>query len=755
MTNTYTSWLKWSLIGGLFATLLIPFIIAPGILMPVSMFFPFITGKNFVFRILVELMLGLYVVLALREPKYRPRSSSLLWAMGAFVVWVGVSVIFSVDPVKSFWSNFERMEGYVGLVHLAAYFLVASAVLTAENLWTRFLQTSLGVSVLISVYGLFQLFGKISIDQGSTRLDGTLGNAAYMAVYELFNIFFALFLLARDWNSRTLRWVYAGVIALDTFILLYTQTRGTVLGLIAGLTVAAIYLLIATAKDPEWAQVRKISKIGLGTIAVLVVLFFAVRQVPAVQHSAALGRLATISLTDNTTKSRFMIWHMAYDGFKEKPLFGWGQENFSYVFNKYYNPEMWGQEAWFDRAHNAFIDWLTAAGAPGFILFISLFGAAAVAIVRARQLSLTERAALLGLLAGYAVHEMFVFDNLISYMQFFTVLALAHGLSQRELPKQAWLARPMSDEGVAIAAPIAAIAVAGMIMYLNAGGISSAMGLVNAVQPPSSPAGLTNNLAAFKATLAGVQLGHQEETEQLAEFAIQVSQAQAVSPEVKTQFYNAAHDALDKMTAARKGDARLELFYAVLLDSFGQYPEAQVHLLKAHNASPKKQQIMFEAAMNNLMPAGQHANAAMMLGSAYDLAPDYDLARIYYVGALYRLDANSEEANRLLETRFGTTTPDNTPLLQVFIQTKQYDRAEAMLEARIQKDPNDSQTWLRYAGVYYAAGDKAGAIKILQRASAANPAFAKEANSLIGQLLGVPQKPADSAPTPVPPVPAQ
>ncbi len=746
MTNSYTSWLKWGLVAGLFATLFIPFIIASGFPVP-SMFFPFITGKNFVFRILVEIMLGLYVVLALREPKYRPRSSSLLWAMGAFVVWVGVSVIFSVDPVKSFWSNFERMEGYIGLVHLAAYFLIASSVLTAEKLWTRFLQTSLGVSVLISTYGLFQLFGKISIDQGSTRLDGTLGNAAYMAVYELFNVFFALFLLAREWNSRTLRYVYAAVIALDTFILFYTQTRGTVLGLIAGIAVAAIYLLIATAKDPQWAQLRKISKIGLGTIAVMVVLFFAVRQVPAVQQSAALGRLATISLSDNTTKSRFMIWHMAYDGFKEKPLFGWGQENFNYVFNKYYNPEMWGQEAWFDRAHNAFIDWLVSAGAPGFILFISLFATAAIAIVRTRQLALTERAVLLGLLAGYAVHEMFVFDNLVSSMQFFTILALAHGLSQRELPKQAWLARPVGDEGIAVAAPLAAIAVVAAIMYLNMGGIASATGLVNAVTPPKDPAGLTGNLTQFKTVLSGGLLGRQEETEQLAEFAIQVSQAQAISPEVKTQFYNAAHTALDNMAAARKGDARLELFYAVMLDSFGQYPEAQTHLLNAHNASPKKQQIMFEAAMNNLMPAGQFANAAMMLGSAYDLAPDYDLARTYYAGALYMLGGSSNaEADRLLQARFGTTTPDNTTLLQVFIQTKQYARAEGMLEARVTKDPNDSQTWLRYAGVYYATGDKMGAVKVLQRAATANPAFAKEANSLIGQLLGVSQQKPAAAP---------
>jgi len=62
-----------------------------------NMFFPFITGKKLVFRIIVELLAGAYILLALREPKYRPRASTLMWAVCAFVVWMGVATIVSVD----------------------------------------------------------------------------------------------------------------------------------------------------------------------------------------------------------------------------------------------------------------------------------------------------------------------------------------------------------------------------------------------------------------------------------------------------------------------------------------------------------------------------------------------------------------------------------------------------------------------------------------------------------------------------------
>ena len=80
----YTKWLNWGIIGGLFLALFVPFIIAagplgtqtslfsilfavPNLLFPVASFFPYITGKNFIFRIIVEIVFGLYIILAIRD----------------------------------------------------------------------------------------------------------------------------------------------------------------------------------------------------------------------------------------------------------------------------------------------------------------------------------------------------------------------------------------------------------------------------------------------------------------------------------------------------------------------------------------------------------------------------------------------------------------------------------------------------------------------------------------------------------------
>jgi O-antigen ligase len=126
-------------------------------------------------------------------------------------------------------------------------------------------------------------------------------------------------------------------------------------------------------------------------------------------------------------------------------------ENFNFVFNKYYDPNMWGQEQWFDRAHNAYIDWAIAGGILGLLAFIALFIFAAIACMRASQLSVAERSILIGLICAYAFHSLFVFDNLMSSVYFFALLSLAHGMSKRELPRAMILTRPMSDSMFAVA----------------------------------------------------------------------------------------------------------------------------------------------------------------------------------------------------------------------------------------------------------------------------------------------------------------
>jgi hypothetical protein len=268
---SYTKYLRWVVVGGLFASLFIPFIVATGSLFP-AMFFPYITGKNFSFRIIVEIIFLAYVLLAVKDPAYRPRPSLLLWCVGAFITWMALATALSVDPIKSFWSNFERMDGYITLIHLCALFVVAGAVLTATNLWKRFFQWSVAASAVMGLYAVLQLAHVMTISsQSGARVDTSFGNATYLAVYMLFNSFITIF-LALDIlkggaqmirRSRFVLSLYGITLLLDLIALYYTQTRGSILGLVVGIVVAAIYVALF-AKQPEWKLLRKTPSLASG-----------------------------------------------------------------------------------------------------------------------------------------------------------------------------------------------------------------------------------------------------------------------------------------------------------------------------------------------------------------------------------------------------------------------------------------------------------------------------------------------------------
>jgi len=726
-------------LGGLSLVPFVMFIIADGgnshnIYLPfLNMFFPFITGKNFVFRMLVEAVTACYIILAVREPKYRPRGSLVMWALVAFVGWMALATVFSVDPTKSFWSNFERMDGYITQLHLLALFIVAGAVLTAEKWWDTLFKIAVSASVLqgiTAIFQAFQVFGFAPSSQSGGRADTTFGNATYLAVYMLFMLFITLYLLVKEWKSTNARWLYGAALVLQFLGLYFTQTRGAILGFIGGLVIAAIYIAIFS-RGTGWHRMRRWALWGLGAIALIVVLFLVLRHTSFVQHNDTLQRFASISLTDKTTQSRFLIWGEAWQGFTQSPktmALGWGQENFNFVFNKYYNPLMYDQEQWFDRAHNMFVDWTIDGGAPAFLLYVSLFALAAWALYKS-ELEIPEQAVFVGLLAGYAFNNLFVFDNLVSYIYFILILAFAHSLTRRAPHRFMWMSKPLSDHGVAVVAPVVLIVFLWGGWMLNGPGIARAQTLIDALTTvnlqtggPKDPA---QNLASFKQALDyGTGVGYQETVEQLYQFASNnIAPSTSVSPDVKQQAYTQTLAAAQTLNKMRPNDARLELFAGVFYAQFGQYQQAISSIQQALTNSPGKQQILFELA-SVYLGVGDGKDALIPAQQAFNETPQYADARTLYAAVLFANGQNAQ-ADKLLVEGFGTTTVDNQELIQVYFSTKQYARLAAIYQLRVSQNPTDVQSEVGYAvAAYYATGNKANAIAELKKAAADNPQYA-------------------------------
>src|SRR3972149_2393580 len=206
------------------------------------LFFPYITGKAFLFRTIVEIIFAAWVFLAVFWPEYRPKRSALTMAMGFFVLAVVLASIFAVNPSRALWSNFERMEGLLAYLHLAAYFLVLAHVLKQRE-WFWFLSVFVLTGFVENFYALFQRLGYLASPQGGFRVDGTIGNPTYLAAYLIF-IFGISALLYFQVKSKAARYLYA-FIALFSFISIYfTATRGALIGVYGGAVVLCLLHLL-------------------------------------------------------------------------------------------------------------------------------------------------------------------------------------------------------------------------------------------------------------------------------------------------------------------------------------------------------------------------------------------------------------------------------------------------------------------------------------------------------------------------------
>jgi len=709
---------RWVALIALFLIPIAPLIVANGY------FFPFITGKAFYLRILIEIVFAAWVVLALLDKRYRPRFSWVGVAVCAFVAWMLVADLFAVNVAKAFWSNFERMEGWVLLIHLLGFFFAAGAVLRVEKKWRAWFLMSLGVSVVISAYAFLQLAGSLAIHQGSNRIDATLGNSAYMAIYLLFNVFIALWLALTEKYSW-LKWSLIVLAVLEIVLLFFTETRGTVLGLVGALALAALLTALTAEK-----HVQRLATGGFILIVVLAGMFYVFRDSSFMQNNHALQRIATISLSDGQT--RFTIWHMALEGVLERPLTGWGQEGFNYVFNKYYEPSLYAQEQWFDRAHNAFVDWLTAGGIPAFLLYLSLFGSALVMLWRSSELSRPERIALTAVLVGYAVHNLFVFDNLYSYIYFFAVLSLIDSQVARPLSPLEQAPELAPTEGVTYALPIAAVVVFALIWFVNVPGMQVAAKLITALSPSS--AGIEANIAAFENLTASPSFAAQEVREQLVSFAASVVQSSQATNEEKQKVVSLAISEMQKQVASYPLDAREHLELSYVYRTAGDSANALKEIQAALVLSPKKEEMWIEAGateweLGNMKAAQTDFNTAYNLGAQFS-----DLAVYAAAGDIAAGDQST--ANKILLAAYGTTHVDSDILSVAYYRAKDWPNLIALWKFRTEKPGASVESWFSLASAYYMAGDAANAISTINKAIVLYPSAASAGAAAIKQIQG-------------------
>jgi len=724
--------LKFVTFGGLF---IIPFLV---LLVADSYFFPYITGKNFAFRIIIEIVFASWLGLALLEPKYRPKKS---WILTAFLAFLGVMFLANwqgVSQISSFVSNFERMDGYVTLIHVFFYVVVLGSVFQTKKDWVLYFNITTVVAFLLFLAN-FQDMWKALFEGAGIRAEGSLGNAAYLAIYLLFHVFIALWLLVQS-KERYLQIIYGLLIVAFSLLLVATGTRGTIIGLGAGFISLVSYVAIFGYKIP------KLRNIALGTLAVLVLLagsFYGLRNSEFVQNNYNLARIANLDLGEDL-KVRSTVWQIAWEGVKEKPVLGWGQSNFNFVFNKYFDPFMYDQEQWFDRSHNIIFDWLIAGGFFGFIAYLSIFLACFYYLLivpfknrnkneiiknEGEDFSVLERAVLFAVLIGYFVHNLVVFDNIISYIFFAVFLAMLH--SQVGRPA-AYIEKLKVEKTVVeqIVVPVLAVAVFMVFYSFHKPAMAVAGDLIKAARAePSSP----DKLKWYETALERGSFMKQEISEQMAQSAIDLAQRPEISEEVKQNFFLKTVEAMNNLIVEKPEDARIHIFFSSFYRAFGDLENAKEQAQIARDLSPKKQYIISQQGIIAFL-ANNYEEARDLFKESWELDERNNDALAFYFGTLTYTDEKEKiselaEDDEVLERVAGSDF--------VFNSIKEYGDLELLIklqEVRLAKDPTNKQDWINLSAIYYEMGNVEKSIEVLERSIEANPSLEKSATCFIEAL---------------------
>lgn len=400
----------------------------PLILLPSSYIFPFIVPKIVWFRSLVLIMLGIYILLLSCDwNKYKIRLTPVNIVVGLFFVSFAVSTFVGVDWYRSFWDNHERMLGLFTVFHYVVYYFIAVSVVKGWEDWKWLLRLFLGAGIIVMFIGLFQKINpELLLNRGSDRVSATLGNSIYFSGYGLFLLFVGYLLSIKEKVKKTNPWFWYAVAGavLGLWGIFGGGARGAFLGLLIGLGVLTISYIFTLKENKKLKQ-------GLGGLMVLgfvvLGLLFSFRQTNFVKNIPAVGRLVNTEIS--STNTRVMAWGIALDALREKPVFGWGPNNYYYAYNKYYRPEFlehgWG-ETWFDNAHSVIMNTLAVQGVVGIITYLGMFLVAITMLWRGyKKNNLDKHVVGVGIafLLAHLASLVTVFDNPTSYLYFFFFLA--------------------------------------------------------------------------------------------------------------------------------------------------------------------------------------------------------------------------------------------------------------------------------------------------------------------------------------------
>ncbi|MBA4850551.1 O-antigen ligase family protein [Emticicia sp. BO119] len=359
-------------------------------------FYGYVVPKALLFQ--CSVIFGGIAVLVVTKPNKTINYNALSLAITVFLVISTLSNLFSYDSLLSIGATFERMEGAIHTIVLGIFFFLLQALIKDEPQQKNIFLWMLIISSLVAIVGV------ISGKEVGERLISTIGNPAFLCFYLANHLFLiVLFYLKYQPKYKWLLWVNSFILL---WVIIQTLTRTFYIALVtAGFVMAVIYVLNQVKEEKR----RKVVWQGLLIFLGVLLILYLISLVPWIRRHYPITRLKDTS----SLSARFLVWGIAVKGFGEHWLLGWGQENFNYVYAKFFNPALAADGVWYDRSHNVFLDWFVSGGIVGGLSYIFIWISAVYCIWKS-SLQFLLKLVLTGWVVFYCSFIFFNPDSLVN-----------------------------------------------------------------------------------------------------------------------------------------------------------------------------------------------------------------------------------------------------------------------------------------------------------------------------------------------------
>lgn len=640
----------WAYMAGFFLVLTLPLFVAP------PMFYPPDWGKTIVFRIIMAVLLFLFAfqfLLKRREislPEIKHHKT--LWIFGGLAGVILLSIFFSADWYFSLWGSPYRAGGAVNLFFYGVFAILAFFIIKKSD-WTKLLKYSIGVGIAASAVAVIQLYGLFSsvIIPVPGRPPATMGNPILLAIYLLLLLFITISFAIKEKNMWWKAY-YGGVALLFTYIIIMTGSRAAYLGLLFG----GIYFALLY---PKKMLAPKLA-VGIALLAGVTGIYY-VNTAPAFPLFLESNKIfqavkPRLYIKSALNDPRFSAWKITVEAIKERPLLGWGPENFSIGFDKYYQPSLpyiskaWG--GWWDRPHNILLDVAVSSGLVAMGLYLALFGALFWQLQKLKAKP-KETTALLqnsdptmahgiqAALVGYFVANIFSFDGFSSYLLFFLLIGYCLRLT---LPANVQIIQPAlkkNGTGKKVLVGIFALGTAIFLWQCNIKPLQindqiQKAGFLAAAKKCDQVFGIMDAQLKKSSFLnAYARIKYLEYIKACAQFF----------PQKNLEYTNRGAEVLQEALTMRPEYARLWLFwgsFTTIKASVEQDPlkkealitEANLYFEKAKELAPSHQEILVEQAKADMV-SGNYEGMSQKASAC--VALDKSLGDCYWIKALSQI----------------------------------------------------------------------------------------------------------------------